>query len=184
MQALDGDAGVGADFELPAVGAVGGADDDAGVGNGGDGAVAGFDGAGEPVVEVAPAAAGLNVLFHVVGGGVPEGLDAGDGLWVVEPVTELLGVLVHPLCEPGILYVDGFGPDGVLEVFDGGLVHDEVEDADAVVDVAAVFALFGDPVEPFVDFGEVLVDGGDGLHFDDTAVMGALDGGIEAVLPS
>ena len=184
VQALDRDAGVGADLELAAIGALGGADDDARIADGGDGAISGLHGAGEPVVEITPAAARLDILLHVVRGRVPECLDVGDGLRVVEPVAELLGVLVHPVREPGVPDVDSSGLDGVLEVFDGGLVHDEVEEADAVVDVAAFFVFFGDPIEPFVDFCKVLRDGGDVLHFDDAAVMGASDGGVEAGLPS
>ena len=91
---------------------------------------------------------------------------------------------MHPVREPGVPDVDSFGLDGVLEVFDRGLVHDEVEEADAVVDVAAFFVFLWDPIEPFVDFGKILRDGGDGLHLDDAAVMGASDGGVEAGLPS
>lgn len=51
-----------------------------GIAEGGDGAVAGFDGAGEPVVEIAPAAAGFDVFFLVVRGGVPEGF--GFRRWI------------------------------------------------------------------------------------------------------
>lgn len=184
VQTLDRDARIGADLELPAVGAVGRADDDARIADRGDGAISWLHGAGEPVVEITPAATRLNILLHVVWRRVPECLDFGDGLRVIKPVAELLGVFVHPVREPGVSDVDSFGLDGVLEVFDGGLVHDEVEEADAVVDVAAFFVFLWDPIEPFVDLGKILRDGGDGLHLDDAAVMGASDGGVEARLPS
>ena len=184
MQALDGDASVGTDLELPAVGAVGRADDNARVADGGDGAISRFHGPGEPVVEIAPAATRLNILFHVVWWRVPESLDFSDGLRVVKPVAELLSVHVHPVREPGVLLIDSFGLDGVLEVFDAGLVHDEVKEADSIVDVAAFFVFFWDPIEPFVDFGKVFRDGSDELHLDDTGIMGAFDGSVEARLPS
>ena len=184
VQAFDRDTAVGADLQLAAVGAVGGADDDAGISDGGDGPISGLDGTGESGVEIAPAAPGLNVLLHIVRRRVPERLDSGDGSRVVEPLAELLGILIHPVREPGVADIDRCRRDGILEALDGGLVEDEVEEADAVVDVAAFFFFNGDPVEPFVDFGQVLGDGLDVLHFRDAAVMGAFNGGVEARLPS
>ena len=144
---------VGADLQLAAVGAVGGADDDAWIGDGGDGPISGLDGTGEPVVKIAPAAPGVNVLLRVVRRRVPKRLDFGDGSWVVEPLAELLGILIHPVREPGVADMDRFRLDGILEGLNGGLIKDELEEADAVVNVTAFFVLPGDPVEPFVDFG-------------------------------
>ena len=184
MKALDRDAGVGANLELPAVGTVGGADDHTRIADRGNGTISWLHGAGEPVVEIAPAATRLNVLFHIVWGRLPERLNIGDGFRAVKPFTELFRVLVHPVREPGVPDVDSFGSDGVLEIFNRGLIHDVVEEADAVVDIAAFFVFFWNPIEPFVDFGKVLSDCGDGLHLDDTAVMGTFDGGVEARLPS
>ena len=184
VQAFDCDAAVRADLQLAAVGAVGGADDDAGIGDGGDGPISGLDGTGEPVVEIAPATPGLNVLLHVIRRRVPERLDFGDGSRFVEPLAELLGILIHPVGEPGVADMDRFGIDGILEGLDGGLIEDEVEEADAVVDVAAFFVLPGNPVEPFVDFGQVFGDSLDVFHFDDTAVVGAFDGVLEETRPS
>ena len=67
MQALDGDARVGADLPLATVGTIGRADDDSGVADGRNGALAGLEGAGEEVVEVTPAATRFEGLLHVVG---------------------------------------------------------------------------------------------------------------------
>ena len=184
VQAFDRDTAVGADLQLAAVGAVGRANDDARIGDGGDGPESGLDGTGEPVVEIAPAAPGLNVLLHVVRRRFPKRLDFGNGSRFVEPLAELLGILIDPVGEPGVADVDRCGLDGILEVLDAGLVEDEVEEADAVVDVAAFFILPGDPVEPFVDFGQVLGDRGDVFHFDYAAVVSVFDGGLEAMLPS
>ena len=184
MQALDRDAVIRADPVLAAIDAVSGANDNARIVDRGDRAISWLHGAGEPAVKVAPAATGLQIFFHIVRGRIPERLDSSDGLRIIKPLAELLSIFAHPIREPGVPHVDRFGLDGVLKVFNRGLIHDEVEEADTVVEIAAFFAFFWDPVKQLVDFGKVLRDSGDGLHLDDTAVMSAFDGGVESGLPS
>lgn len=52
---------------------------------------------------------------------------------------------MQPLGEPVVLLGAGAGFNGVLEGFGGGLVHAEVEEADAVVDVSAFCVFFRNP---------------------------------------
>ena len=134
------------------------------VADGGDGTVARLDLARKPVVEVAPSAAGLLVFFHVVWGRVPEALDLLDGFGVVQPLAQFFGVAIQPIREPGFLDVDGARLNRVLELLDRGLVHEEVEEADAIVDFSSMLVLLGDPVEPFIDLVEVLACCGNGLR--------------------
>ena len=91
---------------------------------------------------------------------------------------------MQPFCELGGSNGAGAGLDGVLEILDGELVHDVVEEADAVVDVAAFLIFFGDPVEPFVDFAEVFPYGVDFLHFDNATVMSGLGRFAELLGPT
>ena len=147
MQAFDRDTGIGSDLSMSAIGLVGRVDDDMRIGDGGGWPIPRLDVASEPIVDVLPAAAGFFVFFHVVRRRVPECLDFPNGFWGIDPLVDLVGVAMEPILGPGTLIVDGPRLDRVLQLFDGRLVHDEVEMSVAVVDIAAFFVLAGHPVE-------------------------------------
>lgn len=129
MYAFDGNACVGAYFELSAVGAVGGTGDDFGIGDRGDRAESRLQGASKEIIEVAPASVGLEICSDVVLFRVLEGLNLPDRLRVIVVSAESVDIVVQPFRQLGFLDADRFWCDGVLEMLNRGLIHDEVENA-------------------------------------------------------
>ena len=98
--------------------------------------------------------------------------------------TECVGVSVEPFCQPGILDVDGLWLDRILVLLHAGLVHDIVEQADAVVHVPSLLAFPRDPVQEFIDFVQILGRCLDFLHFYNSTFMSGFDCLIKSFSPS
>ena len=163
VEALDVDGGVGVYFPLAGEGALGGSDDDAGVGDGCDGAVAGLIVAGKELVDGFPASVGADVLVHVVSCGVEEALlDFGGHLFgVVHPVAEFDLVLAHPLGEGSEGGVDGARKCGILVLTDGSHVEEVVHGFELLEAGSAVAVLEPWAGEVVVVPGDVVVEGAD-----------------------
>lgn len=151
-----------------------------------DGAIPRLEVSSKHSVENLPPAPRLHVVAHIIIRSRIERVQASlrQRLRRIEELAKSDGVADQPVREPCERFTALAWANGTLEVADGFLLEDKVEETELEVDFLAGFFLCGDPEEPVVAVLVEVIHVRDFVHLFDAAGFGLFDCSVEALFPS